>query len=301
MLKVGTTDLVLRMIEAGVVMRDLTLENPIRAIREISHDITGRRTVRWPTAAQLSALDLQGEYLRGPSTSSQREGCDDPLHKQVLDLWERTLDRRRDRRPRPGRHRDRLGHQVPAHRAVPRQARPRPRPPAAAPSSTSPTTTSTAAEGLYYLLQRRGLVARVVTDLEIFEAKVASRRRPPAPSCAATSSGPRRSTAATSPSTGCTSSSTTRPSARCCARTRSARRTSGWSGSSRACDAADPASRRGTCRVLPAGDAGVHTGRRYRGWLLSAARQPPDRRFPHVSRRVTTAPVRHRPRRPPSS
>ena len=46
MLKVGSCDLVLRMIESGVVMRDLTLENPIRAIREISHDITGRRTVR---------------------------------------------------------------------------------------------------------------------------------------------------------------------------------------------------------------------------------------------------------------
>jgi len=33
LLKVGATDIVLRMIEAGVVMRDLTLENPIRAIR----------------------------------------------------------------------------------------------------------------------------------------------------------------------------------------------------------------------------------------------------------------------------
>uniref|UniRef100_UPI000B24985E proteasome accessory factor PafA2 family protein n=1 Tax=Nocardiopsis sp. RV163 TaxID=1661388 RepID=UPI000B24985E len=40
------TDLVLRMIEAGVVMRDYTLENPIRAIREVSHDMTGRRKVR---------------------------------------------------------------------------------------------------------------------------------------------------------------------------------------------------------------------------------------------------------------
>jgi proteasome accessory factor A len=35
------------MIEEGVVMRDLTLENPIRAIREISHDMTGRRRSGW--------------------------------------------------------------------------------------------------------------------------------------------------------------------------------------------------------------------------------------------------------------
>ena len=46
-LKVGATALLLRMMEdPGVVLRDLTLENPIRAIREISHDITCRRRVR---------------------------------------------------------------------------------------------------------------------------------------------------------------------------------------------------------------------------------------------------------------
>ncbi len=41
MLKVASTDLLLRLVEAGVPVRDLTLENPIRAIREISHDMTG--------------------------------------------------------------------------------------------------------------------------------------------------------------------------------------------------------------------------------------------------------------------
>src|SRR5574342_1431863 len=45
-LKVGTTAVVLRMIESGVVMRDMTLENPIRAIREVSHDMTARRRVK---------------------------------------------------------------------------------------------------------------------------------------------------------------------------------------------------------------------------------------------------------------
>ena len=58
----GSADLVLRMIEAGVVQRDLTLENPIRAIREISHDRTGRRLVRLANGRQMSALELQGEY-----------------------------------------------------------------------------------------------------------------------------------------------------------------------------------------------------------------------------------------------
>src|SRR6187397_3276768 len=63
LLKVGATDLVLRMIEAGVIMRDHTLENPIRAIREISHDLTGRRRVRLANGREASALDIQREYL----------------------------------------------------------------------------------------------------------------------------------------------------------------------------------------------------------------------------------------------
>src|ERR687892_624290 len=63
LLKVGATDLVLRMIEAGTVMRDLTLENPIRAIREVSHDITGRRRVRLASNKEVSALEIQQEYF----------------------------------------------------------------------------------------------------------------------------------------------------------------------------------------------------------------------------------------------
>ncbi len=63
LLKVGTADIVLRMIEAGVVMRDLTLENPIRAIREVSHDITGRRKIRLANGKEVSALEIQQEYL----------------------------------------------------------------------------------------------------------------------------------------------------------------------------------------------------------------------------------------------
>src|SRR3954463_6143829 len=92
MLKVATTDLVLRMIEAGIVMRDLTLDNPIRAIREISHDMTGRREVRLANGREASALDIQGEYLSKARDFAARRGLDDGTTKQVLELWERTLN-----------------------------------------------------------------------------------------------------------------------------------------------------------------------------------------------------------------
>src|SRR5215218_6056564 len=91
MLKLGATDLVLRMIEANVVMRDLTLENPIRAIREISHDMTGRKKVKLANGREASALEIQGEYLEKARDFASRRGLDEGPVKQVLDLWERTL------------------------------------------------------------------------------------------------------------------------------------------------------------------------------------------------------------------
>lgn len=74
MLKVGATDLVLRMIEAGMVMRDLTLENPIRAIREVSHDMTGQRKVRLANGREASALEIQLEYLTKAMDFADRRG-----------------------------------------------------------------------------------------------------------------------------------------------------------------------------------------------------------------------------------
>ena len=92
MLKVGTADLVLRMIEAGVVMRDMSLENPIRAIREMSHDLTGRKTVKLSTGRELSALEMQWEYYEKAADFADRRGLtEDGTIARVLELWGRAL------------------------------------------------------------------------------------------------------------------------------------------------------------------------------------------------------------------
>ena len=69
----------LRMLEEPqVVLRDMTLENPIRAIREISHDITCTRKVRLANGREASAWDIQAEYLErarqfgGTSATAER-------------------------------------------------------------------------------------------------------------------------------------------------------------------------------------------------------------------------------------
>ncbi|MDF2092009.1 MULTISPECIES: Pup--protein ligase [unclassified Knoellia] len=174
MLKVGSCDLVLRMIEAGVVMRDLTLENPIRAIREMSHDMTGRKTVRLHNGRELSALQIQGEYLERAQAFADREGLEDPIHKQVLDLWERTLtavetgnlsmvDTEID--------------WVIKHRLITSYAEKHGLPlehPRIAQLDLAYHDINRR-RGLFYLLQKHGRAARVCTDPEVFEAKT----RPP--------------------------------------------------------------------------------------------------------------------------
>src|SRR5712664_1821591 len=85
LLKVGATDLVLRMIEAGAVLRDMTLDNPIRAIREISHDMTGRRRVRLADGREMSALEIQYEYVTRARDFTSQNGLNS-VSERVLEM-----------------------------------------------------------------------------------------------------------------------------------------------------------------------------------------------------------------------
>ncbi|MBT0568116.1 Pup--protein ligase [Williamsia sp. CHRR-6] len=91
LLKVGSAALVLEMIEAGVPFKDFALDNPIRAIREVSHDTTGRRPVRLAGGRQASALDIQREY-HSRAVEHLRNRRPDPEMDRVVDLWGRMLD-----------------------------------------------------------------------------------------------------------------------------------------------------------------------------------------------------------------
>jgi proteasome accessory factor A len=90
-LKVGAAALVLRMFEEpSVVFRDMTLENPIRAIREISHDTTCKRTVRLANGREASALQIQSEYLDRALRYAEHRDLQ-PEEKQALLMWEHCL------------------------------------------------------------------------------------------------------------------------------------------------------------------------------------------------------------------
>jgi proteasome accessory factor A len=172
-LKIAVTDLVVRMVEENSFMRDLSLENPIRAIREISHDVTCRRQVRLANGRELSAIDIQREYFdRATRFVERRDGEDesrrilaewggalDALQQGDLDRLERKIDwvakmrlidQYRERHGYPLTHprvalMDLVYHEVNRDR------------------------------GLYYILERRGQMERVAGDKEIQRAM----REPP--------------------------------------------------------------------------------------------------------------------------
>jgi proteasome accessory factor A len=164
-LKIGATSIVLRMLEEDPgPWRDLSLENPIRAIREISHDLTCRRRVRLANGRELSAIDVQSEYLSRALRFAKRRGLA-PLEQRALTMWEHamtclekdplTLDSEVDWVVKY--------HLIEAYRR--RHDLPLTHPRVALLDLSYHDVTRS--RSLYYLLERRGHVERTVSDADI--------------------------------------------------------------------------------------------------------------------------------------
>lgn len=95
LLKIASTRLVLEMIEAGVELRPMAVAHPVRAIREISRDLTGTRPVALTDGTTMSALEIQREFLgavRRYLDAGGWERDDRPDVEHCVALWERILD-----------------------------------------------------------------------------------------------------------------------------------------------------------------------------------------------------------------
>ncbi|MCW2693591.1 MAG: proteasome accessory factor PafA2 [Mycobacterium sp.] len=94
-LKVGTTSLVLSMIEAGWLADDLSVEAPVAALRAVSHDPSLRQTITLGDGRRLTAVQLQMEYLdQARKFVEDRYGTDaDGQTLDVLARWESVLTR----------------------------------------------------------------------------------------------------------------------------------------------------------------------------------------------------------------
>jgi len=164
-MKVGITDLVLRMVESNTVMRDLSLENPIRAIREISHDTTCTRKVRLTNGRELSALEVQREYFDKTSRFIERRGADE-RSTLLLREWGAALDALTDGDPdRLARKIDWVTKRVMIERYMVKHDLPLASPKVALLDLAYHDVNRT--RGLYYLLENSGKVDRVVTDAAV--------------------------------------------------------------------------------------------------------------------------------------
>jgi proteasome accessory factor A len=148
LLKVGSTDLVLRMIEAGAMMRDRV------------------RLANW---REMSALDIQYEYLNRAKDFTLKNGLD-PISKRVLDMWERALAAIETG------NLDMIAREidwVTKYQLIERY-RARHDLPLSSPRVAQLDLAYHdvhRGRGLYYLLQRAGAVERAARDIDIFEAK----------------------------------------------------------------------------------------------------------------------------------
>ncbi|ALU70916.1 Pup deamidase/depupylase [Rhodococcus erythropolis R138] len=91
-LKVGTTALILDLIEAGVDLTDLQLARPVTAVHHISHDPTLRKTVALADGRELTGLALQRIYLERVSKFLDREADRDPRADDIVAKWAMVLD-----------------------------------------------------------------------------------------------------------------------------------------------------------------------------------------------------------------
>ena len=94
LLKVGSAELLIACVEDGMPVDDLTLGEPMRAIREISNDITGTEPIELATGVRRSATEIMTELLARVRNHIDRRGWDElltPTRRRVLDLWERGV------------------------------------------------------------------------------------------------------------------------------------------------------------------------------------------------------------------
>ena len=91
-LKVGTTALVLSMIEARALTSDLAVEEPVAELQAVSHDATLTHRLRLRDGRRLTALEMQQDFLAQARAFVAGTGDQDPQTHDVLAKWGEVLD-----------------------------------------------------------------------------------------------------------------------------------------------------------------------------------------------------------------
>ena len=92
-LKVGTTLLVLEMIEEGFLPVPLALRNPVRALRDVSHDLTCKLSLPMRNGTMMTAIDIQRCFWEAAQRYVETHADCHPTYPGVVREWGAVLDR----------------------------------------------------------------------------------------------------------------------------------------------------------------------------------------------------------------
>jgi Pup amidohydrolase len=94
-LKVGTTALVLAMLEDEFLLRDLTPVAPVAALRKVSYDLSLREPIDLADGRRMTAVEMQWEYFDRAKKYAEEHGLEclgaPEIGAEVLRLWEHVL------------------------------------------------------------------------------------------------------------------------------------------------------------------------------------------------------------------
>jgi proteasome accessory factor A len=90
-LKVATCSIVLQMIEDNFINKDFTLRNPVKAIKDITYDVTCKRKIRLDNGREYSPIEIQREYCEMAQKYIEQYPVDDE-HKDAVHKWQYVLD-----------------------------------------------------------------------------------------------------------------------------------------------------------------------------------------------------------------
>ena len=89
-LRVGVTSIVLGLIEDGGITKNVSLTDPVRVIKEVSHDIDCKRQYPMERGGRMTAVQVQQEFLEMALRYFSSRAVD-PVIKDVLVRWEAVL------------------------------------------------------------------------------------------------------------------------------------------------------------------------------------------------------------------
>ncbi len=90
-LRNGVTALILAMIEDGAISKSLSLRDPVRAMREVSHDVSLSQPITMDDGSARTAIEVQNEFLEMALAYTSSRSLD-PVQKDVLQKWQDVME-----------------------------------------------------------------------------------------------------------------------------------------------------------------------------------------------------------------